>query len=82
MPDYDIVNRNAQFILGIEEAVRTTSIFKVIPCFILGFYASNDFGLSRAFIPSYKGLEGRKRGGFGGFIRDIMIKDGLFLDEH
>ena len=35
MPTYNIVNHNAQFILGIDEAVKTTSIFKIIPCYIL-----------------------------------------------
>ena len=39
MPYSDIVNRNSQFLLGIEEAFRTTSIFKIIPCYILGVYA-------------------------------------------
>ena len=43
MPASDIVNHNAQFLLGIEEAVRTTSIFKIIPFSILGLYASNHF---------------------------------------
>ena len=80
MPDSDIVNSNAQFLLGIEEAVRTTSIFKGISCSILGVYASNAFGLERALIPSYKELECKKRGGIGGFIRDILIEDGLFGD--
>ena len=42
----------------------------------------NDFGLERYFRPSYKGLEGKKIRGFGGFIRDILIEDGLFVDEH
>ena len=39
MPASDIVNRNAQFRLGSEEAVLTTSIFKRIPCSIIGVYA-------------------------------------------
>ena len=77
MPASDTVNSNAQFILGIEEAVWTTHIFKRIPCSILGIYDSNAIGLARAFIPSYKGLEGKKRGGFGGFIRDILIENGF-----
>ena len=46
------------------------------------FYASNYFGLARAFSPSYKVLEGKKVGGFGGFIHDILVGDGLFEDEH
>ena len=78
MPTSDIVNRNSKFLLGIKEAVRITSTFKIILCSILGVYVSNYFGLERAFRPSYKGLEVNKRGGFGGFIRDILIEDGLF----
>ena len=77
-----IVNRNTQFLLGIEEAVWTKSIFKRIPCYIIGVYASNDFVLEIVFIPSYKVLEINKRGGFDGFICDIMIEDGLFGDAH
>ena len=49
--DSNIVDCNAQFLLGIEEAVLTTSIFKTIPCYILGVYASNDFGIARDFSP-------------------------------
>ena len=82
MPYYDIVNFNAKFILGNEESVLTTSIFKGIPCFIIGVYASNAFVLSRAFSPSYQRLEGNTRGVFGGFISDIMIEDRLFVIHH
>ena len=82
MPDLDIVNCNAQFLLGIGEAVWITTIFKGIPCFIIGVYASNAFVLSRAFSPSYQRLEGNTRGVFGGFISDIMIEDGLFVDDN
>ena len=82
MPASDIVNHNAQFLLGIEEAVRSTSIFKIIPFSILGLYASNHFWLAITFNPSYKVLKGKKRGGFGGFIRDILIGGGLFGDSH
>ena len=57
MPDYYIVNHNAQFLLGIEESVWTTGIFKILPCSILGVYASNDFGSELAFSPSYKHLK-------------------------
>ena len=82
MPYYDIVNFNAKFILGNEESVLTTSIFKITPCSILGVYASNDFGLAISFRPAYKGLEGKKIGVFGGFIRDILIEYELFGDAH
>ena len=82
MPASGIFNRNTQFLLGIEEAVQTTSIFKRMPCSILGFYASNDFGLVRSFSHSWKISEVNKRGGFGGFIRNIMNEDGFSVDEH
>ena len=51
MPASDKVSRNTHFLLGIEEAVRTTSIFKITPCYIIVVYASNDFGLARSFSP-------------------------------
>ena len=73
MPDSDIVNHNAQFIHETEEAVHTTSMFKIIPGSIIGLHTTNSFGLARDFSLSYKWLEGKKRGGFGGFIRDIVI---------
>ena len=82
MPASDIVNRNAQFILGMGQGVRTIIIFKIILFPVIGVYASNDFELSITFSPSYKVLEGKNRGGFGGSIRDILIEDGLFVDEH
>ena len=82
MLDSYIVNHNAQFLLGVYEAVRNTIIFKRIPCSILGVYASNYFGLARASRHSYKVLEGNTRGSFGGFLRDILIKGGFFVDEN
>ena len=82
MPAYDIVNLNAQFLLGVENDVWTTSFFKIRLYSILGVYAENYFGFARAFSPSYKVLEGKKRGAFGGFISDILIEDVLFVDEH
>ena len=82
MPASDIFNRYVQFLLGIEESVLTTNIFKIIPCSIIGVYDPNYFGLARSFSPSYKALEGKNRGVFGGFIRDILIEDVLFGDAH
>ena len=53
-----------------------------MPCSIIGICALNDFVLSRGFSPSYKVSEGNNRGGFSGFLRDILIEYGLFGDAH
>ena len=60
MPDSDIINRNTQFLLGIEDAVRTKSIFKIIPCSIIGFYAENYFGLEKPLSLLTKDYKARK----------------------
>ena len=75
------LHNDRNFHLCIEEDVQTTSIFKRIPCSIIAVFASNDFVLSRDLGPFYKGLEGKKRDGLGGFIRDNMIGDDFFILE-
>eukprot|EP00957_Ditylum_brightwellii_P112490 8576324-Ditylum_brightwellii.AAC.1 len=49
MPAANVVNRHAQFLLGIEEAIRTKDIFKRIPCSIIGQWAANSSGMARAY---------------------------------
>eukprot|EP00957_Ditylum_brightwellii_P068022 5164449-Ditylum_brightwellii.AAC.1 len=61
MPASDIVNRNAQFLIGIEEAIRTTDIFNRIPCSVIGIYAANSFALANEFSPTYMGTENRRK---------------------
>ena len=79
MPALGIVNRNAQFLIGIEEAIQTTNIFKRIPCSVIGVYAANSFALANKFSPTYMGTENRRKGGMSGFVCDICIgQDGLF----
>eukprot|EP00957_Ditylum_brightwellii_P049778 3774453-Ditylum_brightwellii.AAC.1 len=63
----DIVNRNAKFLISIEEAIQTTNIFKRMPCSIIGIYAANSFALANKFNPTYMGTENRRKGGMSGF---------------
>eukprot|EP00957_Ditylum_brightwellii_P144419 11001420-Ditylum_brightwellii.AAC.1 len=75
----DIVNRNAQFLIGIKEAIQTTDIFKRIPCSVIGIYTANSFALANKFSPSYMGTESRRKGGMSSFVCDICIgQEGLF----
>ena len=47
MPQTDIVNRNAQHLLAIEEAIRTSSFKHRIVCSILGTWVSNSWSMGR-----------------------------------
>eukprot|EP00957_Ditylum_brightwellii_P148217 11285761-Ditylum_brightwellii.AAC.1 len=67
MPASDIVNRNSQFLIGIEGAIWTTDIFKRIPCLVIGVYAANSFAFANKFSPTYIGTENRRKGGISGF---------------
>eukprot|EP00957_Ditylum_brightwellii_P109101 8323386-Ditylum_brightwellii.AAC.1 len=73
MPALDTVNRNAQFLIGIEEAIRTTGIFKRTPCSVIDMYAANSFALAYKFSQTYMGTKNKKKGGMSGFVRDICI---------
>eukprot|EP00957_Ditylum_brightwellii_P106508 8126141-Ditylum_brightwellii.AAC.1 len=73
MPTSNIVNRNSQFLIGIEEAIWTTDIFKRMPCLVIGIYAANFFALANKFSPTYMETENRRNGGMSGFVRDICI---------
>eukprot|EP00957_Ditylum_brightwellii_P084119 6394892-Ditylum_brightwellii.AAC.1 len=68
MPATDIVNKHAQFLLGIEEAIHTKYIFKRIPYSIIGQWAANSFGMARAYSPRYNNEEHRKWSGFSSFV--------------
>eukprot|EP00957_Ditylum_brightwellii_P018313 1379130-Ditylum_brightwellii.AAC.1 len=63
----DIVNRNAQFLIGVKEVIRTTNIFKRIPCSVIGVYAANSVALANKFSPTYIRTENRRKGGMSGF---------------
>ena len=46
MPASDIVNRHAQFCIGIEEAVCVTDIRRRIACSIVGTWGANAYGMA------------------------------------
>eukprot|EP00957_Ditylum_brightwellii_P207326 15352481-Ditylum_brightwellii.AAC.1 len=74
----DIVNRNAQFLIGIKEAIQTTDIITRIPCSVIDVYAANFFALANKFSPTYMVPEDRRKGGTSGFVCDICIgQDGF-----
>lgn len=81
MPASDIVNRNAQFLIGIEEAIRTTEIRKRIGCSIVGHWFGNSFGMANKWSPKYTN-KGEQYGKIGKFVRDVVLgeegKPGLF----
>eukprot|EP00957_Ditylum_brightwellii_P117268 8943581-Ditylum_brightwellii.AAC.1 len=68
MPAADIVDRHAQFLLGIKEAICTKNIFKRVPCSSNGQWAANSFGMARAYSPRYNNEEHRKWGGCSSFV--------------
>eukprot|EP00957_Ditylum_brightwellii_P159837 12167157-Ditylum_brightwellii.AAC.1 len=71
MPAANIVNRHAQFLLGIEKAIRTKDTFKRILCSIVGQWAVNSFGMARVCSPRYNNKEHRKQ--------DVVLEeDGFF----
>eukprot|EP00957_Ditylum_brightwellii_P070304 5341021-Ditylum_brightwellii.AAC.1 len=79
MPAANIVNRHAQFLFGIEEAIHTKDTFKRISCSIIGQWTANSFGMTRAYSPRYSNEEHRKQGGFSFFIQDVVLgEDGFF----
>eukprot|EP00957_Ditylum_brightwellii_P093524 7121720-Ditylum_brightwellii.AAC.2 len=53
MPASDIVNRNAQFLIDIEEAVRTSDIKTCIACSVLGTWGANSFANAKVHSPLY-----------------------------
>eukprot|EP00957_Ditylum_brightwellii_P108708 8292083-Ditylum_brightwellii.AAC.1 len=64
---------NAQFLIGIEEAIQTIDIFKRITCSVIGVCAANSFALANKLSPTYMGTNNRRKGGMSGFVHDICI---------
>ena len=52
MPGTDIVNRNAQYLIGIEEAVRTKDVFKRMACTVIGTWVANAYGMTCKWYPN------------------------------
>lgn len=73
MPGTDIVNRNAQFLIGMEDAVRTSDISKRMACTILSTWMANSYGMAKKFFP----LERRKKLTTASFTREVIL-GGLF----
>jgi hypothetical protein len=73
MPGTDIVNRNAQFLIGMEDAVRTSDISKRMACTILSTWMANGYGIAKKFFP----LERSRKLTTASFTREVIL-GGLF----
>ena len=73
MPGTDIVNRNAQFLIGLEEAVRTRDIHKRMCCTVLGTWMANAYGMAMKYLPN----EMKKDMTVASFVKDVTL-EGLF----
>ena len=73
MPGTDIVNRNAQFLIGLEEAIRTRDIHKRMCCTILGTWMANAYGMAMRFFSSRKKMNMST----ANFVREVIL-EGLF----
>lgn len=51
MPATNIVNRHAQFLVGIKAAVRTQNVFKRMVCTIIGIWVGNAYGMAMKCFP-------------------------------
>ena len=70
MPGTDIVNRNAQFLIGVEEAVRTNDIHKRMCCTVLGTWMANAYGMA---MKNYS--DERKAGiSIASFTKDVILQ--------
>ena len=73
MPGTDIVNRNAQFLIGLEEAARTRDIHKRMCTTVLGTWMANAYGMAMRYWPDEK----KKQTSTASFVRGVIL-EGLF----
>ena len=76
MPGTDIVNRNAQFLIGLESAIRSRNIHKRMCCTVLGTWMANAYGMAMKFLP----LSRKKEITTASFVRAVIL-EGLFKDN-
>ena len=73
MPGTDIVNRNAQFLIGLEAAIRTQNIHKRMFCTVLGTWMANAYGMAMKYYPYHR----KKEITTHSFVRSVIL-EGLF----
>lgn len=73
MPGTDIVNRKRQFLLNLEESLRTDSVKRRIMCTMIGTLMANAHGMMSKWSPWGK-LEDNS---VSKYCRDVIL-DGLF----
>ena len=73
MPGTDIVNRNAQFLIGLEEAIRTNDIYKRMCCTVLGTWMANAYGMAMRHFSEDK----KRNMSTASFVKDVIL-EGLF----
>ena len=77
MPGTDIVNRNAQFLIGLEGSIRTSDVSIRLASTILSTWMANSYGMAMKFLPFDK----RQRMSTASFVRDVILQ-GLFVNEN
>lgn len=75
MPASDIVNRHAQFLLGLESAVRTQDPKKRMVLTTIGTWVANAWGMAKKWTPKYKDCS------LADFAKEIIL-GGLFPPLH
>jgi hypothetical protein len=73
MPGTDIVNRNAQYLIALEEAIRVENIHKRMACTVLGTWMANAYGMAAKWLPQEK----REKLTSSSFVKDVIL-GGLF----
>ena len=73
MPGTDIVNRNAQFLIGLETAIRTENIHKRMLCTVLGTWMANAYGMAMKYFT----FNMKKELTTQTFVRQVIL-EGLF----
>lgn len=73
MPGTDIVNRNAQFLIGIETAIRSRNIHKRMCCTVLGTWMANAYGMAMRFLPRHR----KSNITTASFVREVIL-EGFF----
>ena len=73
VPGIDIVNRNAQFLIGLEKSIRTAEMLIRLCSIILSTWMANSYGMAMEFLPD----ERKRNITTASSVRDVILR-GLF----
>ena len=76
MPATDVVNRNAQFLIGLEGGIRTRNIHKRMCCTVIGTWMANAYGMAM----KHYSLDKKKNMTSHSFVREVIL-EGLFQQQ-